>query len=180
MIPRLCVTRSTLQLSTIIHPKPSTVNNAVIMPWPNIWTSASSESEKRHEETNAILSRIQDAANKHVKEPVEKLQHDSNPSSTILQAFTQPQTILATAVLTTACLGLFKVYRTYLRRIPEATNIPQSYFQKRSVFGKVTSVGDGDNFRIYHTPGGWLAGWGWLPWRKVPTDRKELKNKTVG
>jgi hypothetical protein len=43
----------------------------------------------------------------------------------------------------------------------------------------VTSVGDGDNFRIYHTPGGRLAGWGWLPGRRIPMDKKELKDQTV-
>jgi hypothetical protein len=40
-------------------------------------------------------------------------------------------------------------------------------------------VGDGDNFRVFHTPGGRLAGWGWLPWRRVPKEKKDLKNKTV-
>jgi len=41
-------------------------------------------------------------------------------------------------------------------------------------------VGDGDNFRLYHTPGGRLLGWGWFPGRKVPTDPKELRQRTVG
>jgi len=36
------------------------------------------------------------------------------------------------------------------------------------MFGTATSVGDGDNFRFYHTPGGRLLGWGWMPGRKVP------------
>lgn len=36
------------------------------------------------------------------------------------------------------------------------------------MFGQATSVGDGDNFRLYHTPGGRLLGWGWMPGRKVP------------
>lgn len=40
-------------------------------------------------------------------------------------------------------------------------------------------MGDGDNFRLYHTPGGKLTGWGWLPWKKVPTLKKELRDKTV-
>ena len=47
------------------------------------------------------------------------------------------------------------------------------------MFGYVTRVGDGDNFRLYHTPGGRLVGWGWLPWRQVPTQGKGLKNMTV-
>jgi endonuclease YncB( thermonuclease family) len=41
----------------------------------------------------------------------------------------------------------------------------------------VTSVGDGDNFRFFHTPGGRLAGWGWL--RSIPTDKKALRNQTI-
>lgn len=41
----------------------------------------------------------------------------------------------------------------------------------------MTRVGDGDNFRFYHTPGGLLMGWGWL--RKIPTTRKELKDETL-
>lgn len=41
---------------------------------------------------------------------------------------------------------------------------------KRIMRGKVTSVGDSDNFRFYHTPGGIWAGWGWL--RHVPTTKK--------
>jgi hypothetical protein len=43
----------------------------------------------------------------------------------------------------------------------------------------VTSVGDGDNFRIFHTPGGRLAGWGWLLWKRVPRGKKELRDNTV-
>jgi hypothetical protein len=96
-----------------------------------------------------------------------------------LQAFAEPQTIAAALVLSAAFIGVFKFYGSFLRRIPEAGNINPTFFRKRSIFGKVTAVGDGDNFRIYHTPGGWLAGWGWLPWRRVPKDRKKLKNQTV-
>lgn len=39
------------------------------------------------------------------------------------------------------------------------------------------SVGDADNFRFYHTPGGRWLGWGWL--RNVKEGRKELKGQTV-
>ncbi len=34
------------------------------------------------------------------------------------------------------------------------------------------SVGDADNFRLFHTPGGRLLGWGWL--RQIPEARKDL------
>ncbi|KAJ5245887.1 hypothetical protein N7468_000870 [Penicillium chermesinum] len=56
---------------------------------------------------------------------------------------------------------------------------PPSWLRRRTVFGQVTSVGDGDNFRLYHTPGGRLAGWGWLPWKRVPVNKKELKDQTI-
>ena len=40
-------------------------------------------------------------------------------------------------------------------------------------------MGDGDGFRLFHMPGGRLAGWEWLPWRKVPQGRAGLKDNTV-
>ncbi|EEQ33117.1 putative endonuclease lcl3 [Microsporum canis] len=91
--------------------------------------------------------------------------------------FLEPSNLIPTVLLTSGILFAVRIHRRYLRRIPEATNISPSYLRQRSILGKVTSVGDGDNFRIYHTPGGMLAGWGWL--RKVPTSKKELKNNTI-
>lgn len=75
-------------------------------------------------------------------------------------------------------LGALQLYSHYLRRIPGAAHVRKSYFHKRSVFGRVTSVGDGDNFHLFHTPGGRAVGWGWL--RKVPEKRRDLKDRTVG
>ncbi|GJJ79087.1 micrococcal nuclease [Entomortierella parvispora] len=69
-------------------------------------------------------------------------------------------------------------YRTRLRRIPSAAYLtPNMLKGKRILKGKVTSVGDSDNFRFYHTPGGVLGGWGWL--RHVPVASKELKDQTL-
>lgn len=93
--------------------------------------------------------------------------------------FKEPRNLIPTALLTSGILFVVYVQRRYLRRFPEATDITSSYFRSRSLLGRVTSVGDGDNFRIYHMPGGRLVGWGWLPWMKVPTARKDLKDKTV-
>ena len=93
--------------------------------------------------------------------------------------YTDPRTIVPTVLLTTSTLVLVHFYRSYLRRIPAAGNIQSTFFRNRSLFGRVTSVGDGDNFRLFHTPGGRLSGWGWLPGRKVPDKREELKNRTV-
>ena len=94
-------------------------------------------------------------------------------------AYTEPRTLVPTLVLTSGILLAVRFHRSYLRRIPDAPSIAPSYLRRRSIFGQVTSVGDGDNFRIFHTPGGRLAGWGWLPWKKVPTNKKDLKDNTV-
>ena len=93
--------------------------------------------------------------------------------------YTDPRNIIPVVLLTSTCLLSARLYRSYLRRIPQAVSIRPSFWRRRSLFGKVTSVGDGDNFRIFHTPGGLLAGWGWLPWRKVPTKRDLLRDNTV-
>jgi hypothetical protein len=89
----------------------------------------------------------------------------------------EPRGWVPTIVVTATVLGLVQFYRSYLRRIPTTAHITPSYFRKRSLFGRVTSVGDGDNFHFFHTPGGRLAGWGWL--RKVPEGKKEVKGQTV-
>ena len=91
--------------------------------------------------------------------------------------YTDPRTIIPTLLLTTTILVSVRLYRSYLRRIPEATYIRPGFFRKRSLFGTVTRVGDADNFHLFHMPGGRLAGWGWL--RKIPGDKRALKGKTV-
>ncbi|KAI5862121.1 SNase-domain-containing protein [Durotheca rogersii] len=91
--------------------------------------------------------------------------------------YKDPRNWVLTLLVTTTTLVSLQVYRSYLRRIPGTTHIQPSFFRKRSLFGRVTSVGDGDNFHLYHTPGGRLAGWDWL--RKVPVKKTELKNKTI-
>ena len=51
------------------------------------------------------------------------------------------------------------VYRRYFRRLKNGDWItPDVFAKKRWVKGKVTSVGDSDNFRFYHMPG---FGWRW-------------------
>ncbi|KAI9726253.1 MAG: putative endonuclease lcl3 [Cirrosporium novae-zelandiae] len=93
--------------------------------------------------------------------------------------YTDPQNLVPIVLATGASLFFVGFYRSYLRRIPGAAYIQPGFFRRRSLFGKVTTVGDGDNFRLFHTPGGRLAGWGWLPWRKVPTRREDLKDRTI-
>lgn len=77
-------------------------------------------------------------------------------------ALLSPSILIPTLTLTTSFLAAFYLYTTFLRRIPTSGQVPDSYLKRRSMFGYVTSVGDPDNFRFFHTPGGRLAGWGWL------------------
>jgi hypothetical protein len=102
-----------------------------------------------------------------------------NLNATNWSHYTEPRTIISTVVLTTTILVSVRLYRSYLRRIPEATHIQPGFFRKRSLFGTVTRVGDADNFHLFHTPGGRLAGWGWFPGRKIPEKKADLKGKTV-
>lgn len=97
--------------------------------------------------------------------------------------YRDPRNLVPVVVLTASALLISIFYRSfynsYLKRIPQAINIDPNVWRKRSLFGRVTSVGDADNFRLFHTPGGRLAGWGILPWRKVPETRKGLQDQTV-
>jgi hypothetical protein len=164
------------------------------MPWPQLWSSATKDEPKEKDSVTSRITRAADAASETASatasatvnavsdasktgDPVPR--QLSRSLSSQLASLTEPQTVVGAVLLTTASLGLFKFYKTYLKRIPQATNINPGLFRRRSLVGKVTSVGDGDNFRFYHTPGGRLAGWGWLPGRRVPADKKELKDQTV-
>lgn len=98
-------------------------------------------------------------------------------NNTDWQHFQDPRNWVPTVLVTTTVLVSLQFYRSYLRRFPGAAHVQPSFFRKRSLFGKVTSVGDGDNFHLFHTPGGRLAGWGWL--RRIPEKRPELRGKTV-
>ncbi|KAI0135589.1 SNase-domain-containing protein [Daldinia grandis] len=100
-----------------------------------------------------------------------------NLNGTDWEHYKDPRNWVPTLLVTTTVVASLQIYRSYLRRIPGTIHIRPSSFRKRSIFGQVTSVGDGDNFHLYHTPGGRLAGWGWL--RNVPAKRVELKNKTI-
>lgn len=150
------------------------------MQWPKWWSSSTKDEADLKESATIQATKAWDAIGEKVTEARESVEQNAATTlPTQIKAFAEPQTIVATAVLTVSCLGLFKFYRSYLRRIPQATNITPGFLRRRSLVGRITSVGDGDNFRFYHTPGGRLAGWGWFPGRRVPTEKKELKDKTV-
>ncbi|KAF9633487.1 hypothetical protein BFW01_g4381 [Lasiodiplodia theobromae] len=95
------------------------------------------------------------------------------------QHYTEPRQVIPTLLLTATTLFFVRVYKSYLRRIPSVNHIKPAFFRERSLFGTVTRVGDADNFHLFHTPGGRLAGWGWLPGRKIPASGKELMSKTI-
>ena len=156
------------------------------MRWPSFWEpSTDNDPSKRNagEKSGDVPHSISSAAIPAQSHPASKLSKSTDWNSILTahdwQAYTEARNLIPIVLLTSACIGFYAFYQSYLRRIPAAGNISPGFFRRRSILGRVTSVGDGDNFRVYHTPGGWLTGWGWLPWRRVPVEKKELKNKTV-
>ncbi|KAJ5106142.1 hypothetical protein N7456_002817 [Penicillium angulare] len=140
------------------------------MRWPP-WSSKSHNDDTEQENNNRLSSLIGSNSNSNSA---------SQPNSPLdWTAFIEPRTLVPTILLTSGILFAIRIHKRYLRRVPDAPSISSSWLRRRSIFGQVTSVGDGDNFRIFHTPGGRLAGWGWLPWKKIPSTKKELKDKTI-
>lgn len=156
------------------------------MPW-SLWSSQSSsapsgndsDSSSKSNGTTTTPSHIKDEA-LHLLSSAEKkaaVSWNDSLNATDWEHFKEPRNWVPTLLVTTTALGLLQFYRSYLRRIPGTNYIAPGYFRRRSLLGRVTSVGDGDNFHLFHTPGGRLAGWGWL--RKIPKDRKEARGRTV-
>ncbi|KAK5940462.1 putative endonuclease lcl3 [Knufia obscura] len=163
------------------------------MPWPKFWSSSATDTTNNsHSPTDAVTQQAADLKSK-AQQTASNLRHEASHSDTFtslttskpsfLTALTQPTTILATTVLTTTIISLFTLQRRFLRRFPTATDIPSTYILPsqrrftRSLFGHVSSIGDADNFRLFHTPLGRLAFWGLL--RKIPDDAKSLRNNTI-
>ena len=92
--------------------------------------------------------------------------------------YTSTQTIIFSVLTSAATLSLYTLYKNHLRRIPGADYLKPSFFRRRSLYGYVTSVGDGDNFRLFHTPGGRLMGWGWL--RAIGQKNKKTGKRRIG
>lgn len=115
------------------------------MPW--FWTSSNADTGK--------------------PTPEERLENFESPP------LFSPDVLIPTAVLTTTLLALHTFYRRRLRRIQTVAQLPpSSVTNHQSLFGTAVSVGDADNFRLFHTPGGRVLGWGWF--RQVPNSRKDL------
>ncbi|KAF9074457.1 hypothetical protein BDP27DRAFT_1214238 [Rhodocollybia butyracea] len=91
-----------------------------------------------------------------------------------------PLLLLASACAAGAitALGVSRIHFRYFKRLENSDWItPDNYQKKRWIKGIVSSVGDADNFRLYHTPG---IGWSWpLKFRRVPSTSKALKNRTI-
>ncbi|KAJ3769639.1 hypothetical protein FB446DRAFT_747069 [Lentinula raphanica] len=91
-----------------------------------------------------------------------------------------PQIFIASAFAAGAVtsMSVSRIYGRYFKRIRNSDWItPDSFKKKRWIKGVVSSVGDADNFRLYHTPG---IGWSWpFKFRRVPSTTKELKNETI-
>ena len=134
------------------------------MPWPRIWGSSTQNDDKEKQS-------LQEKASSLLNNDAKSTASDLLTSLSQSQTYTNPSVLLPTLLLTTVILSTVSFSRRYLTRYPSATHIPPQSFRTRSLFGRVTSVGDADNFRLYHTPGGRLAGWGWL--RSVPRDPKD-------
>ncbi|QEU61407.1 Lcl3 [Kluyveromyces lactis] len=84
-----------------------------------------------------------------------------------------PTVLLFSILLTGGVLTATSFYNKHLRQYKSAKDIPEAVFKKQWLYGKVTSVGDGDNFHFFHTPSGIFGGWGWL--RSTP----ELQTVTL-
>ncbi|KAF9381951.1 putative endonuclease lcl3 [Podila verticillata] len=165
-----------------------------------VWPFTSSSSKETISSATASSSATSDKLSSAVEGTLEKVEHEASemyqstrasleelrttatasPSSLLASLNIPPSVepyLIATAVfgITTTAVVF---YRTRLRRIPTpAYMTPNMLRGKRIMRGKVTSVGDSDNFRFYHTPGGIWAGWGWL--RHVPTAKKALMEQTI-
>lgn len=100
---------------------------------------------------------------------------DEKPRSS---SFLDPKVLLMSAAISSSAFLSYRIYSRYVRRIKTYLDLTPSMLEgQRTLYGKVTRVGDGDNFRFYHTPGGVLLGWRWL--REIPTKPHELKDETL-
>ncbi|KAK3641241.1 putative endonuclease lcl3 [Elasticomyces elasticus] len=109
---------------------------------------------------------------KEVLLPVEEtLQNFTIPTEAQIRTHFTPQQIAAyactSAISITAYVALARLYKRFIRRIPTHEHLRPNDFRKRTFYGYVPSVGDGDNFHFFHTPGGRWAGWGWRSGKEV-------------
>lgn len=71
-----------------------------------------------------------------------------------------------------------KLYNKYFTRRRTFFDLSQNMINRqKQLYGKVVKVGDGDNFRFFHMPGGIFLGWKWLRNPKIKKDF--IKNETI-
>lgn len=73
-----------------------------------------------------------------------------------------PKVVLLSLILTGSIISGYSFFNRFLKQYAKVSEIPSNAFRKEWLYGKVTAVGDGDNFHFFHTPGGIRGGWGWL------------------
>jgi endonuclease YncB( thermonuclease family) len=138
------------------------------MPWSDwLWSFGTRNSDDQTKRVPSI-------------EPLLPQTEHSSTSSRTARTYSLTEVTGIVALTVGSTIGTAWLYRSYLRRIPNIDHIQPHVWRKRSLYGYVTRVGDGDNFHLYHTPGGRLAGWGWMSGRKVHDLKPaELKGQTI-
>ena len=151
------------------------------MPWPSIWPFSSSSpsdstnsntSKKQQEQQPSILSAFSSlsSSTENANPSPVSAALDTNLFSRLSKAPLE-STLLILTISITSILA-YRGQQSYLSHLSTASRIPPSFYTKRrTISGLCTSVGDGDNFRLYHSPGGRLAGYFWLSGRRIKVDR---------
>ncbi|EIW66747.1 hypothetical protein TREMEDRAFT_34464 [Tremella mesenterica DSM 1558] len=91
-----------------------------------------------------------------------------------------PISIALISTTSTILIGIGGIWfhKILWRRIKNSDSVTLRMLEKKIwVKGVVTSVGDGDNFRLFHTPGPFFS----YPFkiRSIPSTPKELKDETI-
>ncbi|KAL9107871.1 MAG: hypothetical protein Q9227_007289 [Pyrenula ochraceoflavens] len=151
------------------------------MPWPSIWpfTSSSSsdnnKSSKKQDQNQSTTSLF--------SPPISSTSSTTNQTpdhSLLTRLSTHPlESALLILSISASSILAYRTHQRYLSRIPTASAIPPSFYRRRTLRGLCTSVGDGDNFRLYHAPGGRLLGYFWLPGRRVRAAEANANTGTI-
>ncbi|KAL9931888.1 hypothetical protein V8E36_009203 [Tilletia maclaganii] len=84
-------------------------------------------------------------------EQLQDLEKQLPSSEEVKNVLSNPVVVAALSAGLTA--SSFFIYKRYFRRIRNAEYLTPSTLRRRWIVGKVTSVGDADGFRLFHTPG---------------------------
>lgn len=83
--------------------------------------------------------------------------------------------VIPAALLAVSFIALHRFYVKHLTRYKTSSHIPQNLLESKRhrLSGVITSVGDGDNFRLFHTP------FLYSSVNSVPKERKKLVGETI-